>query len=42
MKRLMADPAEIDGVLADGARRARAISAPIMAEVEKIVGFLRV
>jgi tryptophanyl-tRNA synthetase len=42
MKRLMADPAEIDGVLADGARRARAISAPIMAEVENIVGFLRV
>ena len=42
MKRLMADPAEIDAVLADGARRARDISAPIMAEVEKIVGFLRV
>jgi tryptophanyl-tRNA synthetase len=42
MKRLMADPAEIDAVLADGAGRARDISAPIMAEVEKIVGFLRV
>ena len=42
MKRLMADAAEIDSVLADGARRARAISAPIMAEVEEIVGFLRV
>ncbi len=42
MKRLMADPGEIDAVLADGARRARDISAPIMAEVEKIVGFLRV
>ncbi len=42
MKRLMADPAEIDGVLADGARRARDISAPIMKEVEEIVGFLRV
>jgi tryptophanyl-tRNA synthetase len=42
MKRLMADPAEIDGVLADGARRARAIAEPILAEVEEIVGFLRV
>jgi len=42
MKRLMADPAEIDAVLADGAHRARDIAAPIMAEVEKIVGFLRV
>jgi tryptophanyl-tRNA synthetase len=42
MKRLLADPAEIDGVLADGARRAREISRPILAEVEEIVGFLRV
>jgi tryptophanyl-tRNA synthetase len=42
MKRLLADPAEIDAVLADGAGRARAIAAPIMAEVEEIVGFLRV
>jgi len=42
MKRLLAEPAEIDGVLADGARRARAITEPIMAEVEDIVGFLRV
>ena len=42
MKRLLADPAEIDAVLADGARRARAITQPIMAEVEDIVGFLRV
>jgi tryptophanyl-tRNA synthetase len=42
MKRLLADPAEIDGVLAAGARRARAIAEPIMAEVEDIVGFLRV
>ena len=41
MKRLMAEPAEIDGVLADGARRARAIAEPILAEVEEIVGFLR-
>ena len=42
MKRLMDEPAEIDAVLADGAARARAIAQPIMAEVEEIVGFLRV
>ena len=42
MKRLLADPAEIDSVLAEGARRARAMSQPILAEVEEIVGFLRV
>jgi tryptophanyl-tRNA synthetase len=42
MKRLLADPAEIDGVLADGAWRAREISRPILAEVEEIVGFLQV
>jgi tryptophanyl-tRNA synthetase len=41
MKRLMGDPTEIDGVLAEGARRAREISAPILAETEEIVGFLR-
>src|SRR5262245_50674303 len=41
MKRLLSEPAEIDGVLADGARRARAIAQPGMAEVEDIVGFLR-
>ena len=42
MKRLMADPGEIDSVLAEGARRARAMCQPILAEVEEIVGFLRV
>jgi tryptophanyl-tRNA synthetase len=41
MNRLMADPAEIDRILADGSRRARAIAAPIMAEVKDIVGFIR-
>jgi tryptophanyl-tRNA synthetase len=41
MKRLMNDPAEIDAVLRDGAARARALSEPIMREVEDIVGFLR-
>jgi tryptophanyl-tRNA synthetase len=40
MKRLMADPAEIDGVLRDGAERARGLSDPIVREVEGIVGFL--
>ncbi|HWA44294.1 MAG TPA: tryptophan--tRNA ligase [Hypericibacter adhaerens] len=41
MKRLLADPAEIDGVLRHGAERARAVSTPILREVEDVVGFLR-
>ncbi len=41
MTRLSADPAEIDRVLADGARRARAIAHPILNEVKDIVGFVR-
>ena len=40
MRRLMDDPAYIDAVLEDGAGRARAIAAPIYANVKKIVGFL--
>ncbi len=40
MKRLAADPAYVDGVLADGARRAHAIAGPIQAEAEEIVGLL--
>jgi tryptophanyl-tRNA synthetase len=40
MKRLLADPVEIDAVLKDGAERARALSDPIVREVEEIVGFL--
>ena len=40
-KRLMADPAEIDRILADGAERARAIAKPIFAEVKDVVGFVR-
>ena len=40
MNRLEADPAEIDRILADGSRRARAIAAPIMTEVRDIVGFV--
>jgi tryptophanyl-tRNA synthetase len=41
MTRLLADPAEIDRILADGGQRARAIAAPIMNQVKDIVGFLR-
>jgi tryptophanyl-tRNA synthetase len=39
--RLMADPAEIDRILADGSARARAITVPVMAKVKDIVGFIR-
>ena len=41
MKRLLADPGQIDAVLKDGARRARALAEPTLHEVEEIVGFLR-
>jgi tryptophanyl-tRNA synthetase len=41
MTRLSADPAEIDRILGDGARRAQAIAAPILDEVKDIVGFVR-
>ena len=41
MRRLESDPAEIDRILADGAERARAIAAPILAETYERVGFLR-
>ena len=41
MARLMADPGHIDEILRDGADRARALAAPIMDEVKKIVGFVR-
>ncbi len=39
-KRLQADPAYVESVLADGSARARAIAAPIVREVRKIVGFI--
>jgi tryptophanyl-tRNA synthetase len=39
MRALTADPGEIDRILAEGAERARAIAAPILAETQKIVGF---
>jgi len=41
MKRLLADPGEIDRLLRNGAARARAIAAPIVAQVKDVVGFLR-
>jgi tryptophanyl-tRNA synthetase len=41
MKRLNDDPAFIDGVLVDGAARARAIAANNMACVKDILGFVR-
>ena len=41
MRRLMADPAEIDRVLKDGAERASAIADPIVEETKRIVGFWR-
>ncbi len=41
MKRLTADPAYIDAVLADGAERALAIAAPVMTAVKDVVGYLR-
>ena len=40
MNRLMADPTEIDRVLARGAEKARALSAPVLKEVYDTIGFL--
>jgi tryptophanyl-tRNA synthetase len=41
MKRLEGDPAYVETLLAKGAQRARAIAAPILAQAQEIVGFLR-
>src|SRR3990172_3348977 len=41
MRRLMADPVEIDRILADGAHRAHGIADPILAKTKDIVGFIR-
>jgi tryptophanyl-tRNA synthetase len=41
MKRLAKDPAYIDGVLTDGADRARAIAQKNMASVKEVLGFVR-
>jgi tryptophanyl-tRNA synthetase len=40
MRRLLADPAHVDAILADGARRAADIARPIMAEAKQIIGFV--
>jgi tryptophanyl-tRNA synthetase len=39
MRGLLADPGQIDAVLADGAEKAAAIADPILAETKRIVGF---
>lgn len=41
MNRLLADPAEIDRILGDGAERASEIAEPILAETYRHVGLLR-
>jgi tryptophanyl-tRNA synthetase len=41
MRRLVADPAYIDGILRRGAERARAIAEPHLREVQDITGLLR-
>jgi tryptophanyl-tRNA synthetase len=41
MSRLMAEPGQIDRILAEGAARARQLAAPVMVEVKEIVGYLR-
>jgi tryptophanyl-tRNA synthetase len=41
MNRLMADPAEIDRILADGAERADALARPILEQVYDITGMIR-
>ena len=40
MRELLADPGYIDGVLADGAERARQIADANLAEVRRIMGLL--
>ena len=39
MRELIADPAELDRILAGGGERARAVAEPIVAETKRIVGF---
>ena len=40
MRKLMADPSHIDAILADGAVRARAITDPILRDINEIVGLI--
>ena len=39
-RRLLADPGHIEAILAEGATRAAALADPILAEAERLVGFL--
>jgi len=41
MRRLLADPAEIDRVLEAGAEKARALAEPVVEETKRLVGFWR-
>lgn len=41
-RRLLADPAHVDSILRDGARRAAALANPIVDEAERLVGFLKI
>jgi tryptophanyl-tRNA synthetase len=40
-RRYLAEPAELDRILADGVERASAVAEPIVQEVKKVVGFWR-
>ncbi|MCE9521043.1 MAG: tryptophan--tRNA ligase [Alphaproteobacteria bacterium] len=40
MRRLLSDPAEIDRLLKKGADEARALAAPVLADVRRVVGFV--
>ena len=40
MRRLLADPAEIDSILRRGSLKAREIAEPVMLEVKRLVGFV--
>ncbi|MEM9717484.1 MAG: tryptophan--tRNA ligase, partial [Pseudomonadota bacterium] len=41
INRMMADPAEVDRILGDGAARADAIAAPVLKEVYETVGLIQ-
>jgi len=41
MRRFMADPAEVDRILARGAERARLVAEPVLEETRRLVGFWR-
>ena len=41
MMRIHADPASLDAILRDGARRAREIAVPVLDEVYEVLGLVR-